>query len=52
LGEVHLHDDANVKEALNRVLQRTIRTPTTYALALRKFVDFVENQGPFSNTPQ
>jgi len=22
LGEIHLHDDANVKEALNRVLQK------------------------------
>ncbi len=29
LGEAHLHDDADVKEALNKVLWKTIHTPTT-----------------------
>jgi hypothetical protein len=32
LGEACAHDDANAKEALNKVLRKTIRTPTTYAL--------------------
>jgi hypothetical protein len=35
LGEVHLHDDANAKEALNKVLRKTICTSTIYALALK-----------------
>ncbi len=51
LGEVCLHDDANVKEALNKVLWKIVRTPTTYALTLRDFADFVENRSPFFNTP-
>jgi hypothetical protein len=48
LGEACLHDDANV-EALNKVLWKTAHTPTTYALALK---DFVENQSPFFDTLQ
>ncbi len=51
LGEVCLHDDGDAKGALNKVSQKTISTPTTYALALRNFVNFVKNRGPFSNTP-
>ncbi len=43
LGEARLHDDTNVKEVLNRLLQNTIRTPTPYALVLRDFANFVEN---------
>jgi hypothetical protein len=33
LGEVCLHDDANEKEALNKILWKIAHTPTTYALA-------------------
>jgi hypothetical protein len=51
LGEVHLHDDVDVKVTLNRVLQKTTCTLTAYALVLRDFADFVENQGPFFDTP-
>jgi hypothetical protein len=43
LGEARLHDDTNVKEVLNRLLQKIIRTPTTYALVLKDFANFVEN---------
>jgi len=39
LGEAHLHDDVDAKEALNKVLWKTTRTPTAYALALRDFVE-------------
>jgi hypothetical protein len=39
LGEVCLHDDVDVKEALNKILQKTISTPTTYALTLRYFTN-------------
>jgi hypothetical protein len=42
LGEVHLHDDVDAKEALNKVLQKTTITPTTYALTLKDFEDFIE----------
>jgi len=28
LGEAHLHDDVDVKEALNTVLWKIVRTPT------------------------
>jgi hypothetical protein len=48
LGEARLHDDANAKEALNKVLWQTTHTPTTYALALK---DFVESWSSFSNIP-
>jgi len=51
LGEVCLHDDVDAKEASNTVLRKIISTPTTYALVLRDFANFVESQGPFSNTP-
>jgi hypothetical protein len=47
LGEARLHDDVDVKEALNRVLWKIVRTPTAYDLALK---DFVESWSPFSNT--
>jgi hypothetical protein len=50
-SEVCLHDDANAKEALNRVLWKTTHTPTTYALALRDFANFVESRRPFFDTP-
>jgi hypothetical protein len=43
LGEARLHDDANAMEALNRLLQKTIHTPTTYALVLTDFANFVKN---------
>jgi hypothetical protein len=32
-------------------LQKTTSTPTTYALALRDFANFVKSWGPFSKTP-
>jgi hypothetical protein len=51
LGETRLHDDVDVKQALNKILQKTIHASTTYALILKKFIDFVEIQGPFSDTP-
>ncbi len=51
LGEVHLHDDTDAKEALNKVLRKTTSTPTTYALTLRNFANFIESQGSFSNNP-
>jgi hypothetical protein len=51
LCEVHLHDDADAKEALNRVLQKIATTLTTYALILKDFANFIKNRGPFSNTP-
>ncbi len=51
LGEICLHDDANAKKMLNRVLRKTIHNPTAYALALRDFTDFVESSRPFFNTP-
>ncbi len=51
LGEVRLYDDANVKEALNKVLWKTISTLTAYELALKYFADFVESWGPFFDTP-
>jgi hypothetical protein len=43
LVEACLHDDANVKEALNKVVQKTTSTPTAYALILRDFAIFVES---------
>jgi len=51
LGEVRLHNDANVKEALNIVLQKIVGTLTTYALVLKDFANCVESRGPFSDTP-
>jgi hypothetical protein len=51
LGEACLHDDVDANEAFNRVLQKTISTPTTYALALRDFANFVKSQGSFFDTP-
>ncbi len=51
LGEAHLHDDVDVKEALNKFLWKTTHVSTAYALVLRNFVDFVESQGSFSDTP-
>jgi hypothetical protein len=32
LGETPLHDGVDVKEALNRILQKTVNTQTTYVL--------------------
>jgi hypothetical protein len=43
LGEACLHDDEDVKEALNGFLQEIINTLITYALDLRDFIDFVES---------
>ncbi len=51
LGEACLYDDADVKEALNKVLQKTMNTLTTYELALKYFADFIESLSPFSDTP-
>ncbi len=48
LDEARLHDDVDVKEALNRILQKTTSTLIAYALLLKIFV---KNWGPFSNTP-
>ncbi len=50
-GEVHPHNDANVKEALNIVLQKIVGTLTTYALVLKDFANCVESRGPFFDTP-
>jgi hypothetical protein len=44
LGEACLHDDVDAKEALSKVLlKRTIGTPTTYALSLKDFTNFIES---------
>jgi hypothetical protein len=51
LGEGCFHNDVNVKEMLNCVLRENTNNSTTYTQALKDFVDFVESQGPFSNTP-
>ncbi len=50
LGEICLHNDVDVKETLNHVLQKNTNNSTTYTQALKDFVDFVENQGPFFDT--
>jgi hypothetical protein len=39
------------KGSLNRVLWKFTHTPTTYALTLKDFLNFVESQGPFFDTP-
>jgi hypothetical protein len=51
LGEACPHDDVDANEALNKVLQKTVSTPTTYALALSDFANFVKSQGSFFDTP-
>jgi hypothetical protein len=51
LGEVRLHNDIDVKETLICVLRKNTNNSTTYAQALKDFVDFIENQRPFSGTP-
>jgi hypothetical protein len=43
LGEDRLHDDTNAKKALNKILQKTTRMPTTYAQAFKNFRNFVES---------
>jgi hypothetical protein len=43
MGEVCPFDDANAKQALNKVLRKIICTSTIYALSLKKIVNFVEN---------
>ncbi len=48
LGEVCLHDDVDAKEALNKILQKTISTLTTYALTLKDFTNFLKSWVPFS----
>jgi hypothetical protein len=50
LGEAHLYDEANTKEALNKVLWKTTSILTTYALILRDFVDFAKSKSPFFDT--
>jgi hypothetical protein len=50
LGEVFLHYDVDVKETLNCVLQKNTNNSTAYTQDLKDFVDFIENQGPFSGT--
>lgn len=44
------HDDSNVKETLNCMLQKNINSSTNYTQALKDFVKFVESRGPFSNS--
>jgi hypothetical protein len=51
LDEARLYDDADVKEALNKVLRKKTSTLTAYVVALKDFANFVENQGPFFDTP-
>ncbi len=41
LGEACLHDDVDVKEALNIVLQKIVGTSTAYVLALKNFANFI-----------
>jgi hypothetical protein len=43
LGEVCLHDDANVKLALNIVCVKNKWCLNTYAQALKDFAHFLEN---------
>jgi hypothetical protein len=43
LVEVHLDDDLDAKEALNKILQKIANTSTAYALVLKDFVDFVKS---------
>ncbi len=43
LDEPPLHDDAYVKEVLNKILWKIANTPTVYALTLKEFVDFVKS---------
>ncbi len=43
LGEVHLHDDANAKEALNRLLQKIVGTLIAYAQVCKDFTNFVQS---------
>jgi hypothetical protein len=51
LGEVCLHDDANVKEALNKVLQR-IRYPNYLWPIFKKLCKFCQNSSSiFSHPP-
>jgi hypothetical protein len=50
-GETHFHDDDDVKEIINHMLQKNMNTFTTYAQAWKDFANFVENQKPFSNPP-
>jgi len=50
LGEVPLHNDVDVEETLNHVLRKNTNNSIAYTQALKDFVDFVENQRPFSDT--
>jgi hypothetical protein len=43
LGEDCLHNDANAKEALNKILRKTVCMPSAYALVLKSFTNFVES---------
>jgi hypothetical protein len=43
LGEDCLHNDANAKEALNKILQKIAHMPTAYALVFKNFTNFVES---------
>ncbi len=51
LCEGCLHNDVDVKETLNCVLQKNTNNSIAYTQALKDFVDFVESQQPFSNAP-
>jgi hypothetical protein len=37
LGEVHLHDDVDVKGALNKILWKITSSLTTYALRVKTY---------------
>jgi hypothetical protein len=51
LGEVCLHDDADVKEALNKIFQKIVGTLTTYALTLKDFANFIKIEVLFFTPP-
>jgi len=42
-GEVHIHDDANAEEALNRVLQKTSSCPNYLWPRFKRFLKFCQN---------
>ncbi len=52
LGETRLHDNANTKKMLNKVLQKITNTSIAYAQALKEFTNFVKSQCLFLTPPK
>ncbi len=50
-GEACLHDDVDVKEALNIILQKIVGTPTACALVLKDFANFMKIEVLFLTSP-